>query len=106
MRVQDTFQDMVPRTRQADAFKLGAQDVDRATVQRFERVSARDGALFHERFLGREERCVKFALGRCERTVYGEGTCCCDQLCDEAINNMSGGKFELLNLNCSHMSEA
>jgi hypothetical protein len=56
MRIQNTLQD-TPRTRQTDdSLKLGAQDVDRATVERFERVSARDRAFFHERFLGREER--------------------------------------------------
>jgi hypothetical protein len=76
MRVQDALQDMMSRTRQADALKLGAQDVDRTTVQRFEGMSARDGALFHERFLGREERRVEFALGRGERAVHGECTCC------------------------------
>jgi len=76
MRVQDALQDVVPRTRQADALQFGAQDVDGTTVERFERVSARDGALFYERFLGREERCVEFALGRGEGAVYGEGTCC------------------------------
>ena len=76
MRVQDALQDIVPRTWQADALKLGAQDVYRTTVERFERVSARDGALFHERFLGREERGVEFALGRGESAVYGEGACC------------------------------
>ena len=82
MRVQDTFQDMIPRTRQADALKLGAQDVDRTTVERFERMPARDGALFHERFLGCEECCVEFALGRGEGAVHGEGTCCATE-CDE-----------------------
>ena len=56
MRVQSALQDVPPRTRQADALELGAQDVDGTTVERFERVSARDGALFHERFLSREER--------------------------------------------------
>jgi hypothetical protein len=76
MRVQDALQDMMSRTWQADTLKLGAQDVYRTTVQRFEGVSARDGALFHERFLGREERGVEFALGRGEGAVYGEGTCC------------------------------
>jgi len=76
MRVQDTLQYMISRTRQADALKLGAQDVDRTTVQRFEGMSARDGALSHERFLGREERCVEFALGRGECAVYWESTCC------------------------------
>jgi hypothetical protein len=77
MRVQDALQDMMPRTRQTDTLKLGSQDVDGTPVERCERVSARDGALFHERFLGREERCVEFALGRGEGAVYGEGTCWC-----------------------------
>ena len=75
MRVQDALQDG-PRAGHADARKLGAQEVDGAAVERVERVSARDGALFHERFLGREERCVELALGRGERAVYGEGACC------------------------------
>ena len=75
MRVQDALQDG-PRAGHADARELGAQEVDGAAVERVERVSAHDGALFYERFLGREERCVELALGRGERAVYGEGACC------------------------------
>ena len=45
-------------------------------MERVERVSARNGALFHERFLSSEERRVELALGRGERAVYGEDTCC------------------------------
>ena len=75
MRVQDALQDRA-RTGHADLCQLGAQEVDGAAVERVERVSARNGALFHERFLGCEERRVELALGRCERAVYREGTCC------------------------------
>ena len=57
-------------------------------MERFERVSARDGALFYEGFLGREERCVEFALGRGEGAVYGEGTCCAMR-CDRCMNGVS-----------------
>jgi hypothetical protein len=39
-------------------------------------MSARDGALFHERLLGREQRRVELALGRGEGAVHGESTCC------------------------------
>ena len=77
MRVQDAFQHVMPRTRQADALELGAQDVDRTTVQRLERMTARDGALFHERFLRREERRVELALRRGEGAVDGESSCWC-----------------------------
>jgi hypothetical protein len=66
----------VPRTGHADLCELDAQEVDRAAVERLERVPARNGALFHERFLGCEERRVELALGWGERAVYGEGTCC------------------------------
>jgi hypothetical protein len=75
MRVQDALQDG-PRAGHADARELGAQEVDGATMERVERVSARDGAFSHEHFLGREERCVELALGRGERAVHGEGACC------------------------------
>ena len=75
MRVQNALQDM-PRTRQADTLELGAQNVDGATVERFERVSTHDGALFHECFLGCEECCVELALWRGEGAICGEGTCC------------------------------
>jgi hypothetical protein len=75
MRVQDAFQDG-PRAGHTDARELGAQEVDGTAMERVERVTARDGALCHERFLGCEERCVEVALGRGERAIYGEGTCC------------------------------
>jgi hypothetical protein len=75
MWVQNALQDRT-RTGHADLCQLGAQEVDGAAVERVERVSARNGALFHERFLGCEECRVEFALGWGERAVYGEGTCC------------------------------
>ena len=82
MRIQDTLQNTPLRTgaQQANALKFRAQDVNGTTVQRLEGVSARDGALSHERFLRREERCVEFALGRGKGAVYGEGTCCADEM--------------------------
>ena len=75
MRVQDALQDRA-RTGYANLCELGAQEVDGAAVERLERVSARNGALFHERFLDCEERRVELALGWGERAVYGEGKCC------------------------------
>lgn len=82
MRIQDTLQYTPLRTstQQANTLKFRAQDVDGTTVQRLKGVSARDGAVFHERFLRREERCVEFALGRGEGAVYREGTCCVDEM--------------------------
>ena len=77
MRVQDALQDR-SRTGHADLRELGAQELDGAAVERVERVSARDGALVHERFLRCEERRVELALGRGERAVYGESACCAD----------------------------
>jgi len=41
-------------------------------MERIERVSARDGALSHERLLRREQRRVELALRRGELAVYGE----------------------------------
>lgn len=78
MRIQDAFQDVpVPpvRARQTDTLELGAEEVDGAAVQRVERVSARDGALFHERLLRGEQRRVELALWRGERAIYREGAC-------------------------------
>ena len=77
MRVQDALQNCA-RTGHANLSQLGAQEVDGAAVERVERVSARNGALFHERFLGCEERRVELALRWGERAVYGEGTCCAE----------------------------
>jgi hypothetical protein len=51
MRVQDALQDRA-RTGHADLCQHGAQEIDGEAVERVERVSARNGALFHERFLG------------------------------------------------------
>jgi hypothetical protein len=45
-------------------------------VERVEGVSARRGALFHERFLRREQGRVKLALRRGERAVCGKRPCC------------------------------
>ena len=75
MRVQHALQDGAG-ARQADALELGAQEIDGAAVERVERVSARDGALSHERLLGREQRRVELALRRGELAVYGERPCC------------------------------
>ena len=75
MRVQDALQDR-PCARQTDAPELLAQEVDGAAVERVERVSARHGALFHERFLRREQGGVELALRRGERAVCGKGPCC------------------------------
>ena len=75
MRVQDALQDR-PRARQTDPVQFGAQEVDGVAVERLERVSARDGALLHERFLCGEQGRVKLALWRGERAVHGEGASC------------------------------
>jgi hypothetical protein len=50
MRVQDALQNM-PCTWQTDPIERGAQKIDRTAVERFERVTPCDDALFHERFL-------------------------------------------------------
>jgi hypothetical protein len=62
MWVQDALQNRA-RTGHANLSQLDAQEVDGAAVERVERVSTRNGALFHERFLGCEERRVELALG-------------------------------------------
>ena len=70
-------------------------------MERVERVSARNGALFHECFLGCEERRVKLALGWCERAVYGEGTCCANGWMITTLRD----EYEV-GRNCSQISEA
>jgi hypothetical protein len=45
-------------------------------MKRIKRVSVGYGTLFHERFLGREQRRIKLALRRRERAIYGESSCC------------------------------
>jgi hypothetical protein len=75
MWVQHALQDG-PRARQADLPERGAQELDGAAVERVERVSARDSALSHKRFLSREQGRVQFALRRGKRAVYRERPCC------------------------------
>ena len=75
MRVQDALQDR-PCARQTDAHELLAQEIDGAAVERVERVSARHGALFHERLLRREQGRVELALRRGERAICGKSPCC------------------------------
>jgi len=75
MRVQHALEDGAG-ARQADALELGAQEIDGAAVERVKRVSARDGALSHERLLRRKQRRVELALRRGELAVYWERPCC------------------------------
>ena len=75
MRVQDALQDGA-RARQTHARELLAQEVDGAAVERVERVSARHGALFHERLLRREQGRVELALRRGESAVCGKSPSC------------------------------
>ena len=100
MRVQDALQDRAG-TWHADLCQLGAEEVHGAAVERVERVSARNGALFHERFLGCEEHRVELALGWGERAVYGEGKCCANGSMITALRN----GYEV-GSNCSQISGA
>jgi len=90
MRVQHAFQDGA-HAWQADALELGAQEIDGAAVERVERVSARDGALSHERFLRREQGRVQLALRRGELAVYRERPCCAWEgvMLNDLISNFS-----------------
>jgi len=73
--VQHALQDGT-HTWQADALKLGIQEIGGEAVEHVEQVSVYDSALSHKHFLCCEQGCIELALRQDELAVYGERPCC------------------------------